>query len=116
MAGAGGPSPSGALSCTGRTGPAKTRFSQTPQTLQGSLPEATSFSTELQVTFVLQALGEAGLTRVWLQQNLGLTQDLLCPVLCAVCPGQKVFKVGIKFSLLSLAQLFFSKLQEEDSH
>lgn len=49
-----------------RTGPAKTSFSQAPQTLQGSLPEAMAFSTELQVTFALQALGEAGLTRVWL--------------------------------------------------
>lgn len=49
-----------------RTGPAKTHFSQAPQTLQGSLPEAMSFTTELQVTFVLQALGEAALTRVWL--------------------------------------------------
>lgn len=33
---------------------------------QGCLPEGMSFYTQLQVIFDLQALEEAGLTRVWL--------------------------------------------------
>lgn len=69
---------------------------------------------EVGTMVVLQAV-RFGLTGVWLQQDLSLAQDLLCPVLRRVCPGQEVFKVGIQFGLLSLAQLFFCKLQKGGS-
>lgn len=55
------------------------------------------------------------LTGVGLQEHLCLPQDFLCPVLGAVCPGQKVLKVGIELGLLGLAEFLFCELYEEDS-
>lgn len=54
--------------------------------------------------------GPCPLTGVGLQQHLCLPQDLLGPVLGAVCPGQEALKVGVKLGLLGLAEFLLCEL------
>lgn len=53
------------------------------------------------------------LTRVGLQQDLRLSQDLLGPVLGAVPPGDQVVQVGIQLGLLGLAQFLLCELTDK---